>query len=532
MSTAGEPPFNDMSPAAPTGSAETTGASVARGSLWETAGLVLPQIYVVIGSVFVARYLGPAGVGRLTLIAFVQVTVTTGLVLGLPVALTRYAGELVGKGNGGAVRVLARWAWKVEIFTALAAFLLMTGAGLLGADPQAAWLLAGVSAAGAVMHAVPSSFLRGLQRWREARIVGVATGGLALGIKIVALMQGGGIVALFAIDVVITAANLLGTVLLARRAIRTLPPADGDTQVIPEVVRFAALASVGILITLVVYQRTEVFFLARYSTDSEIAIYSIPFSIVSAMLLLPRAIAYVLAPAVANLWGAGEMERIRSSFSRATRLVVLLNLLLTGVAAALLPAAIRLVYGSAFASAGRVLVILVATLPFVPLTALGSSFLLGIGRQWGLTIVGGVAALTNIGLDFALIPRHGAIGAAVANSIAQLVGSIPLIIYASRVLGGLVLHVGALLRGIGTVLAAIITTTLVIHVLPLGVALPIGSVVFVMTLVVVGIVARPLAVEDAVWVEAIAGTRLHGLIGAASRCASGRSALPWVGGRE
>ena len=459
-------------------------------------------------------------------------TVTAALALGLPVTLERYVGEFVGSGNGGAVLGMSRWAWKIEIFAAAAACALMTGAGMLGANPRSAWVLAGLTAAASVMHAVPSAVLRGLQRWREARIIGMVTADLPRGIKIVALGRGGGIPALFAIDAAIVACNLIGTTMFARRAIDALPPEDRKTGGFGGIVKFAAIALIGFLISLVVYQRTEVFFPARYSTDPEIAIYAIPFSIVSALLLLPWAIAYALAPAVATLWGAGEVNRIRSGFSRATRLILLLTLVMTGLAVALLPAAIRLVHGSAFAGAGRVLVILVSTLPFVPLAMLCSSFLLAIGRQWGLTIFGTVAAVLSIGLDLLLIPHFGAVGVAIANSVAQVAGSIPLIIYAIRVIGGVSLHVGALLRATGMVLCAVLAPAFAIHVLPLTVGLVAGTILFAVTLAVVGAVVHPLTTDDGLWVEAIVGTRAHGIIGATSRYASGRGPLAWGSARS
>src|SRR5439155_23205669 len=138
--------------------------------------------------------------------------------------------------------------------------------------------------------------------------------------------------------------------------------------------------SLNVFVTLIVYQRTEVFFLAHFSTDTQVALYSIPFSIVTALLLLPRAIAGAVAPAFATLWGAGEMERIRSGFSRSIRIVLLIVIVLTLMAVTLMPAAIRLFYGPAFTGAGPVVVILCATLPFVPLSVLSASLLLAIGR--------------------------------------------------------------------------------------------------------------------------------------------------------
>jgi O-antigen/teichoic acid export membrane protein len=59
------------------------------------------------------------------------------------------------------------------------------------------------------------------------------------------------------------------------------------------------------------------------------------------------------------------------------------------------------------------------------------------GRQWFATAAIFVAAAVNITLDVVLIASYDAAGAAIANSTAQVVGSIPLVLYARRTIGGL-----------------------------------------------------------------------------------------------
>ena len=80
------------------------------------------------------------------------------------------------------------------------------------------------------------------------------------------------------------------------------------------------------ILTFVVWRRSEFLFLNHYSTDSEIAIYSVAFSSVATLLLIPQAIVGVLLPAVATLLGAGATERIRQGFERAIRLLLVLTL--------------------------------------------------------------------------------------------------------------------------------------------------------------------------------------------------------------
>ena len=186
--------------------------------------------------------------------------------------------------------------------------------------------------------------------------------------------------------------------------------------------RFAGIGAVGVIINVVVYRRTEVFFLERFSTDTQIALYTVPFSLVETLILLPKTVGMVIGPAVATLFGAGEHDRIASGFNRALRIVLPLSFFATAAAVAVGPTFIRLLYGSEFKGAGTVLVILISTLPFVPLMAVSGSVLLGIGKQWWPTGIGAVAAVANIGLDAWLIPRYNAVGAAVANTTSQIVG--------------------------------------------------------------------------------------------------------------
>jgi O-antigen/teichoic acid export membrane protein len=504
----------------------TTGASVARGGLWEIAAGFAPQLYVVTSSIFIARYLGPAGVGRIAFISFVAFSVSTSLTLGLPVALLRYVAELAGSQRMADARGLYHRVRRMEGAASVAAFSGLAIVAAAGATPRVAWALAGITAACLVITNVQSSFLRGLQRFRDARIVGLLTGAAALVAKVVVLVLGRGIVALFAIDALMSIANLVGNEVLAHRAEGGMPSASDRNIPIREVLKFAAVSSISILVSLVVYQRTEVFFLAHYSTDTEIALYSIPFAAVTALLLLPRSIGAALAPAIATLWGAGETDRIRSGISRSVRMTLVATIILTSAAASLMPAAIRVAYGPAFARAAPVLLVLLITLPFVPFFMLSWSLLVGIGRQGVLTGVGIAAAVTDIGLDWALIPSHGAMGAAIANTAAQLVGSIPLALYAAHVIGGVTLYVGRLARAVGVGAIAASSSALVVHAFPGAVGLALGTVVFLAALVVASLTLRPLHPEDGSWIEHVSGSWARGMIGRACRHATARPVPP------
>ncbi|HYM56986.1 MAG TPA: oligosaccharide flippase family protein [Solirubrobacteraceae bacterium] len=410
---------------------QTTGSTVARGGAWTLASSLAPQVFILVISVVAARYLGPDGMGRQSYIAFVSLSVTLLLTGGVPVALSRFIGERLGAGHPEEVRPLIRWALRIELVGATLAAAGLIGAGLLGAEPSAAWILTGVGAAAAVLHTVPSAALSGTQRWRAAATFGLSTSlGLVVTVVIV-LVAGGGIVGMFAAEAAFAVLGLAGVTVLARRALAGMG-AHGrlDSELRRRVLRYAGIGTLNVALSYVVWRRSEFFFLGAYSPDSEIAMYSIAFAAVAAMTKLPEAVGTVLSPAFATLFGAGAVERMRSGYSRALRFVVRIALPLTALALALAPTAIGLVYGEEYRRAGDVLLLLLVTFPVVALVGPSRGLITGFGRRRFPVTVGAFAAAVNIGLDLLLIPDHGAIGAALANSLAQLAGGIPIIAYA------------------------------------------------------------------------------------------------------
>src|SRR2546423_370863 len=94
--------------------AATTGATVLSGGAWKAAALLLPQLYALVQSIVAARFLGPAGMGVQSFIAFTELSVVNLLTVGLSNSLMRYTGELLGRRRGGEVRELMAWGWRVQ----------------------------------------------------------------------------------------------------------------------------------------------------------------------------------------------------------------------------------------------------------------------------------------------------------------------------------------------------------------------------------------------------------------------------------
>lgn len=503
---------------------ETETSNVIRGTMWNFVGSVLPQAYTLISSVVIARALGADGLGQLTLITFTAATLGTLLTLGFPHSIVRHIAEAIGEGQNDTLPQLYRWAWRSGWAAAIVAAVSIWLVALFGGEPRAAWLLAGVSSAGLVLHQVPSALLIGARRWRDAMIVGTSTGLVSLVVRIVVLLGGGGIVGMVAVDAAAATVNVLLTSVLARRAIRELSRNPrAERELIRKTIRYGLIASISTVITWIVFRRSEIFFLQYFSTPQQIAIYSVPFSVVATLLFLPQAVSRVLSPTFATFFGAGEVGRIREGYGRALRVVTMFTIVLTSYMIVVGPSVIALFYGSEFDSSGVVLRILLLSFPIVPLMTLSIALFTGMGKQWFATAAIAVAAAVNLTLDFVLIAAFDATGAAIANSTSQIVGSIPLVFYARHLIGridwgGLVLPrslVVAVLAG-----ASAFPTVIV---LPDGPGLIAATMVFAVVFLVLARLMPVLVAADAGVLEERAGRRARGLPRALLRGISGGS---------
>jgi O-antigen/teichoic acid export membrane protein len=486
----------------------TTGASVISGGLWSIISRVVPQVQLLALSIIAARYLGPDGMGRQSFIAFVGLTVTTVAVAGFPGSLSRFVGELLGARAHGVALSLVAWTWRVEAVAALLAGGGVAAVAVFGGDPAGAWVLAGVTAGLAVLQAVPQSLLVGAQRWREATVVGVLTGVASVPGAIVVLAAGGGITGLFAVEAAVVAVNLAWMSRLARRLAVALEPAEP----VPDDVRrqflsFAGVSTALAMIQYFVWRRSELLVLDAVAPDAEIALYSIAFAIAFGLMRIPESVSKVAMPAVATLAGAGEQERIRSGFWRATRVLAFVTPPVVAGAAATGPALITLAYGEAYADAGDVLLVLLAPLPLLPILLTAEAFLFALARLRFLFIVTLIASIVDVALSLLFIPPLHALGAAIANASAQLVVGVPCLVLAGKLTRPVDVAWGALARGLA--LAALVGAAAATVVGILGEdAVAVGAAIGagVLTFAVLAPVMRPLAAGDAQWLaDALGG---------------------------
>ncbi len=354
---------------------------------------------------------------------------------GLPDAILRFAAEALGRGRPADVRSLARWSERLEVAVGFAGFLVLAAIGW-GTDLAAPWALAGFATAMGVMRSIPLSLMRALLDWRRSSLIGVISGAVTMVATVVVLAAGGGIAGMFAVEAV---AGLGATVYARRYAVNRVRSLAEPVPVPPElrrrVTRYAWLATIQALFAYVVWQRSEFLLLDHFAPDAQIAMYSVAFGGVAVLVRLLQGFTAVVPGSVATLHGAGAVSRIRTGFGRGVRLLIVATLPVTLVSAAIGPATVQLVYGDDYHAAGQVLVVLLAAVPAAALYSLVFGLLQGLGQLPVILWASAAGTVADVLVALALVPDHGAIGAAYANGAAQVVAAAVLLVHTRRMLG-------------------------------------------------------------------------------------------------
>jgi hypothetical protein len=115
--------------------------------------------------------------------------------------------------------------------------------------------------------------------------------------------------------------------------------------------------------------------------------------------------------------------------------------------------------------------------------------------------------VVDLGLALALVPLWDALGAAVANGVAQLVAGVPCLVLAARLHRPVDLPLAPLLRAVALALGVAAAAGAVLLGLGTGVwatlaAMAAGTAAFA----VLGALVRPLAADDATWLAGALGS--------------------------
>ncbi len=175
--------------------------------------------------------------------------------------------------------------------------------------------------------------------------------------------------------------------------------------------------------------------------------------------------------------------------------------------------AIEFAYGSDYGPAVPVLMVIVIPLPLLAVYNLSGAVLDGLGRV-KLVVAGMVAAaIVDLVLAIALVPKFDAIGAAIANACAQSVAALVTLYFLRSAVANLQVKLHLLARMVLVSIFAGGAAWLAGSLLTDHFAILLAMPAFAAALALGSLVVRPLPREDAAWIGAAVGERLGGRVG-------------------
>lgn len=393
---------------------------MARGGMWSVLAHLSTAGAVFLTSVLIGRAVGPQALGQFSFFVWILRLAPTVIAIGVPTAITRMVSEKEGQGAPGLALALFRAAVRLHLM------LVPVPALVIGAlvwrsetDVALGLFVAGGLAAG-LLALDYESLLNGLRQFRSMSIAAVATATaqlVATGAGVVLDFGWEGFVASY---VVATFIGLVATQLLARRAVAGVEAAPLPAEDRARFFAYARVVAVVVILDAFVWGRPELWFLERFSTDLQLGYYSAALRLASLPAVLPLVAGRVLLPEFSWLQAAGRHRDVARLFPRICILLMAATAPVAVGGALLAGPVMDLVFGSEFAGAATPTAILFAGSVVNAMAPAVSSAVLTGPRPRFVAEAGAVALIANLVLATILIPAHGALGAAVANTIVQL----------------------------------------------------------------------------------------------------------------
>jgi stage V sporulation protein B len=146
------------------------------------------------------------------------------------------------------------------------------------------------------------------------------------------------------------------------------------------------------------------------------------FSLSNVLYLICSALCLALFPLISNSDFRKDIKKLRSYIKNGMRYTLLILVPFVVLTATNAKEILNLIYGVEYAPAAGILFILCFTLFVYSLFYLTSTIISGTGNAKRITKVTGIVLILNVMLNFLLIPKYGAEGAAIGALIALVIG--------------------------------------------------------------------------------------------------------------
>lgn len=395
------------------------GRKIAASMIWMLAGQVVAMAVSLLVGVYVARYLGPGQFGVLSYAISLAWLFSALSRLGLESLVVR---DLVT--HPEAETEILGTAFVLRLLGGVVAFGLMAAASLAMGEDRTTTLAILIIGLGLAFQAfgVPSGWFQAQLNARPVVIARLLALALSAGLKLlfIALEKP---VLWFAVPAMVDLAAASGFAILAYlRLGRPLLRWRFSMVWARDLMGRAWPLALSLIVT-EAYMRVDQIMLGHMAGTWEVGWYAAAARLSQALYLLPTIICTAVFPAIVRAWNTSDTLYRQ-------RMQALYDLIFWGAVAVALPIAllshwiIGLLYGPAYAPAGTVLQIHAWSLVLVSLGVARSRALLAERLQTFFIPISVCSLVLNVTGNAVLIPELGAVGAAWATILAQIVSVI------------------------------------------------------------------------------------------------------------
>jgi O-antigen/teichoic acid export membrane protein len=412
----------DTSDVSPESHASAT-RTLRRGAAISAVGEVGVLVIGFIGSIVIARYLGPSDRGLLAVIQVVAIVCVSLFGLGIPVASQYQAARkpaLTGTLIGNCLVVAA----VLGVVALIAGFVLVAVAPDLIDNPPdtTVWFLSAALVPVTLVDYLTSGLLAAHRRFARQTTL-VTLGRVATVIAAVLLLVvadvglAGALVAVMAAQFVMI---IGGLTLLARGGI------GFSRSLLAASYRYGVRSEIGSLLQLV-NARLDLLVLSAFASRSVVGTYAIAQIVAETVSVVPNAISTAAMPVLSA--GDGD-TRTSAGALRLNGTGSLLGVIGVGIGGPLL---ILIAYGDQYRDAVAPMLILLPGIWFLSMARVGGWLLRARGRPGLGSSITAAEIVAMVLLDLLLIPRFGAPGAAAASAIAYAFYGIAMLVAVSRI---------------------------------------------------------------------------------------------------
>lgn len=398
--------------------------TILRNTLWFALENLISFGASLISSILIARVIGPTRMGYIVYVLWIVNICSSLGALGIPSTTRKFMAEFLGGGNRAAARHVYRMTMLAQCATATVA----TAAALVWVlrDVQPEYRLAStllvLSIWPSMVNSV-SAFANIATEDLSANLPGsVASTVVFFVITLCTILFHWGVVGVAVSMLSMRMTDFLVRFVPTYWRFRGWPKDDAavPTGLRQRMQSFALQSLTGMLLTLIVWDRSEVLLLKHFSADiRQISFYSVAFSLAERLLVFPTVFASATGASMFAQFGR-DRSKVPALTAASARYLGLTSIPLHIIATSLAGAALLTMYGNRYA--GAVTVAMAA-----PLLCIAKAFLTPVQtmfetleRQSFFIATTLVASVIDVVVAVLLIPRYGALGAAIGSGVAQM----------------------------------------------------------------------------------------------------------------